>query len=69
MIESSEKVDLSQRGSIVVDENCMTSRPGIFAGGDIASDEATVIKAMGMGKKAAKAIAIYVNQTKLVEEE
>jgi glutamate synthase (NADPH/NADH) small chain len=60
--------EISSRG-IAVDENCKTSRPGIFAGGDIASDEATVIKAMGMGKTAAKAIAEYVEQTKLVEEE
>ena len=46
-----------------------TSREGIFAGGDIASEEATVIHAMGMGKVAAKAIAEYVEQTKLVEFE
>ncbi|MFH2028468.1 MAG: NADPH-dependent glutamate synthase [Nanoarchaeota archaeon] len=64
------KVEKSIRGSIIVDENCRTSRPGIFAGGDIASSEATVIKAMGMGKKAAKAIAEYVEeQTKLKEFE
>ncbi len=55
------------RGNIVVDANCRTSRPGIFAGGDIASDDATVIRAMGMGKTAARAIMEYVEQTKLGE--
>ncbi|MFH1642700.1 MAG: NADPH-dependent glutamate synthase [Nanoarchaeota archaeon] len=56
-----------ENNTILVDNNCKTSREGIFAGGDIASNEATVIKAMGMGKIAAKAISTYVNQTKLPE--
>ena len=59
--------DIGERGNILVDEHCKTSREGIFAGGDIASDDATVIRAMGMGKVAAKAIAEYVEQTKLQE--
>jgi glutamate synthase (NADPH/NADH) small chain len=48
-------------GSIVVDDSTrMSSRAGIFAGGDITSGSATVIKAMGDGKAAAKAIDAYL---------
>jgi len=61
-------VEITPRGSILVDEGCRTSRPGIFAGGDIASNEATVIKAMGMGKIAAKSIHDWVKQEKLVQD-
>ena len=47
-------------GTISVDENLMTSLPGVFAGGDIISGADTVISAMGAGKKAARAIDSYV---------
>lgn len=47
---------LSKRGTIEVDENMMTSIPGVFAGGDIVTGAATVILAMEMGKKAAEGI-------------
>jgi glutamate synthase (NADPH) small chain len=43
-------------GGILVDENGATSIKGVYAGGDIVSGEATVISAMGAGKKAANAI-------------
>lgn len=51
---------VSGRGTIVVDEAARTSRRGVFAGGDIVTGEATVIKAMGAGRKAALAIHSYV---------
>ena len=38
----------------------MTSREGLFAGGDIVSGAATVISAMGQAKEAAKAIDEYI---------
>lgn len=47
---------LNQAGNILVDENGMTSIPGVFAGGDIVRGAATVILAMGDGKRAAAAI-------------
>jgi glutamate synthase (NADPH/NADH) small chain len=47
---------LNARGNIIVDHNGMTSVPGVFAGGDIVRGAATVILAMGDGKRAAKAI-------------
>jgi glutamate synthase (NADPH/NADH) small chain len=47
-------------GNIVVDENKMTSIPGVFAGGDIVRGGATVILAMGDGKAAAAAMHGYL---------
>ena len=47
---------LNKRGNIVTDDGCETSIPGVFAGGDIVRGGATVILAMGDGKKAAGAI-------------
>lgn len=47
---------LNKWGNIETDENGMTSIPGIFAGGDIVRGAATVILAMGDGKRSAKAI-------------
>jgi glutamate synthase (NADPH/NADH) small chain len=50
----------SKRGTIVTDEKQGTSRPGIFAGGDLARGGATVILAMKDGKNAARAIHAYL---------
>ncbi|MDR2428846.1 MAG: NADPH-dependent glutamate synthase [Candidatus Margulisbacteria bacterium] len=49
-----------KRGYIVVDENGRTAKKGVWAGGDIASGAATVILAMGSGKRAAKDIEKYI---------
>ena len=50
----------SKRGTVVTDEGQKTSRPGIFAGGDLARGGATVILAMRDGKNAAAAIHDYL---------
>jgi len=47
-------------GIIVNEETLATSKPGVFAGGDAVTGAATVILAMGAGKKAAKAIDQYI---------
>lgn len=49
-----------KRGEIAVDENGKTSIEGVYCGGDAATGAATVIKAMGAGKKAAHAIDEYL---------
>ncbi|MGQ9566034.1 MAG: NADPH-dependent glutamate synthase [Candidatus Bathyarchaeales archaeon] len=50
-------------GTIIVDEKTgQTSIPGVFAGGDIVTGEATVISAMGAGKRAARAIHEYLTK-------
>jgi glutamate synthase (NADPH/NADH) small chain len=52
---------LNKRDYIIADEATgMTSKPGVFAGGDIVTGAATVISAMGAGRKAAKAINEYL---------
>jgi glutamate synthase (NADPH/NADH) small chain len=47
---------------VVVDDTGMTSVPGVFAGGDIVRGSATVILAMGDGKRAAHAIDDYLGR-------
>ncbi|MDR1195618.1 MAG: NADPH-dependent glutamate synthase [Endomicrobium sp.] len=47
-------------GYLIIDDNYMTTIPGVFAGGDIAGGD-TVIQAMGMGKQAAKRINEYLS--------
>ena len=58
-------LQINKWGNIVADlETCKTSKEGVFAGGDIVTGAATVILAMGAGKKAAKAIDEYVRSKK-----
>ena len=54
-------LDTQRWGGIVADETGLTSRPGIYAGGDAVTGAATVILAMGAGKTAAKAIDESLN--------
>lgn len=60
LTNSTEGLELNKRGNIVVDEKGQTSLPYVFAGGDIVTGAATVIKAMGAGKDAAVAIDAYL---------
>ena len=61
MLTSTEPdLKINEWGYLVVDEDGMTSVPGIFAGGDIVRGAATVILAMGDGKRAARAIERYL---------
>ena len=56
-----KKVKVSDRGAILVkDDSTETSHLGVFAGGDNVTGPATVIKAMGAGKKAASEIDYYL---------
>ncbi len=62
MLTSSEPdLRINEWGYLIVDEDGMTSVPGIFAGGDIVRGAATVILAMGDGKRAAGAIEKYLD--------
>ena len=56
------ELKVNKWGNIEVDENGMTSIPGVFAGGDIVRGGATVILAMGDGKTAAHEIDRYLRQ-------
>lgn len=57
---TTDGLEVNARGGIVADENGCTSRDGVFAGGDTVTGAATVIKAMGAGKIAAKSIDAYI---------
>ena len=58
--QTTEGLQVTKWGTIVTDENGKTSIQGVYAGGDIVTGQATVISAMGAGKKAAKAIHQYL---------
>ena len=53
---TTEGLEVNSRGGITVNEDGLTSRPAVYAGGDAVTGAATVISAMGAGKTAAKAI-------------
>jgi glutamate synthase (NADPH/NADH) small chain len=63
-------LETTKWGTIVADERTMaTSRPGVFAGGDIVTGGATVILAAGAGKVAARSIDRYLKGLPLLPEE
>ncbi|NJD75957.1 MAG: NADPH-dependent glutamate synthase [Candidatus Methanoperedens sp.] len=53
-------LDITKHGTIIAEEDGATTRRGVFAGGDAVTGSATVISAMGAGKKAARAIDEYL---------
>lgn len=55
-------LETNRRGCLVTDEQGATSREGVFAGGDAVTGAATVILAMGAGRKAAKSIDHYLQE-------
>lgn len=57
---TTEGLDTQKWGGIITDEEGLTSRKGIYAGGDAVTGDATVILAMGAGKRAAKAMDKYM---------
>lgn len=59
---TTEGLQTERHGCIVADESGVTTRPGVFAGGDAVTGAATVILAMGAGRKAAAAIDKYIKE-------
>ena len=57
---TTEGLDTQRWGGIIADDNGLTSREGVYAGGDAVTGAATVILAMGAGKTAAAAIDEYI---------
>ena len=57
---TTEGLAVNRRGCIEADDNGATSRKGVFAGGDTVTGAATVILAMGAGRRSAKAIDEYI---------
>jgi len=54
-------VETNERGYFIADDDGRTTKPGVFAGGDIVTGAATVILAIGAGKKAARAMHAYLS--------
>ncbi len=64
-----ESIDISQWETIVTDpETLATNRPGVFAGGDVATGPRTVVEAIGQGKLAAESMAQYLEGVQPVRE-
>ena len=59
---TTKNLAVTKRGTVVVDEVGQTTRPAVFAGGDLSRGGATVILAMEDGKRAANAIHAYLTQ-------
>lgn len=60
--QTTPDLKINKKGNIVADDNTgITSKPGVFAGGDIVTGAATVIQAMGAGKRAARSIHEYLS--------
>ena len=62
ILDTTENLEANKKGGIGTDDDAATNRYGIFAGGDAVTGAATVIKAMGAGKKAAASIDRYFNK-------
>lgn len=62
ILDTTDKLEANAKGGIGTDEAAATNRKGIFAGGDAVTGAATVIKAMGAGKVAAKSIDEYLDK-------
>lgn len=60
--DTTEGLEVNRKGGIIVNEDGLTSRNAVYAGGDAVTGAATVISAMGAGKTAAKAIDEYLSK-------
>ena len=57
-----EGIELNDKGLIKINDNYMTNIEGVFAGGDVSQNKATVCMAISAGKNAAKNIDEYLNK-------
>lgn len=58
----------TNRGRITVEDSQMTSKPGVFAGGDVTTGPATVVSAIATGRRAARSISEYLTGEPMEEE-
>src|SRR6266511_5977233 len=63
---NSDKIDINKWGGVIVDENQMTSVPGVFAGGDLVRGPDLVVRAVRDSRKAAAGIHKYLSSRKRV---
>ena len=69
IVSSTDGIDVDNHGYVLTRESPygMTSRRGVFAGGDVTNRPATVVHAMQDAKRVAEGIARYVDAIKLVD--
>lgn len=60
LVRTTAGLEANERGCLVVDENYMTTRPGVFAAGDVVSGAKTVVHAVEAAKNAARAMMQYM---------
>lgn len=63
LVRTTAGLEANERGCLVVDENYMTTRPGVFAAGDVVSGAKTVVHAVEAAKNAAQAMMQYMEAT------
>ena len=63
LVRTTDGLDAGERGTLTVDENYMTTRPGVFAAGDVVTGAKTVVHAVEGAKKAAEAMIQYMERT------
>ena len=63
LLRNTPGLEFTKRGTLKVNQDTLeTSKPGVFAGGDIVTGGATVISAMGAGRKAAQSIQAFLSE-------
>ena len=62
--ETTPGLQINRWNCLIADDNGVTSKEGVFAGGDVVTGAATVILAMGAGRRAAKEIDLYLKNKK-----
>jgi glutamate synthase (NADPH/NADH) small chain len=69
IVSSTDGIAVDEKGYVLTRENPygMTTRNGVFAGGDVANNPATVVHAMRDAKAVAEGIAKYIDAVKLME--
>jgi formate dehydrogenase (NADP+) beta subunit len=60
-LSGEEGVQVTPRGTLKIDENLMTTAPGVFAGGDVAFGPRVLVEAVANGHRAARSIHLYLN--------
>ena len=62
LVRTTDGLNLTDRGLLAVDENYMTTRPGVFAAGDVVTGAKTVVHAVDGAKKAAEAMIRFMEE-------
>ncbi len=62
LVRTTEGLEMTENGLLAVDEHYMTTRPGVFAAGDVVTGAKTVVHAVEGAKQAARAMMVYMNE-------